>query len=183
MRRILCILILICSLLTPITGLGDEGKRTYKETDPDYYWEKAKTNKKLPLDEFNNLIRQLEGAMKVFKKTLSKIRIEDTNLSYERGKVWEATLINAKENLESGFKSLTHVRKNPNSIYFSLDLYVALRNVRSSAYDLSRISVFDKIIDYTDIDLKNWNRAFLYTHLYPLAFAMDTGEELYKDTK
>lgn len=144
MRKTLCILILICGLSIPITGLGEEGKRSNTQLNYMEYIGKGNRGEQLSVEEFNILIKQLEKSMKAFREAFLKIRIEDANFTYADGKNWEVSLTSDKKQLERAFKFLPYVRKHPNEISTSLQFYIDLMEVTQTAYEFAQIPAFDK---------------------------------------
>ena len=152
---------LLCVLLTFSIGKAEE----HKNNEVMYYWEKGNEGGQLTIGEFNFLIKQLEDKMLAFREAFSIIYIADTDVSYKTGVLLEIELTSTKEYLETAFKYLSKVKVSPNSMFFSLGLYVILKDVLETANSFSHISQFDKCLNNTYFDLSLWCRAFQKAHL------------------
>lgn len=140
---------------------------------PLYFWVKGNRLEKISTKEFKILMSNLEKSIKALKVVSSQISIAEANFSYKTGKDWEIELESLKESIETALNFIKAVNNKPNSMVNSMLLYVTLTDIKSSAYDFERIEQFEKTLNSKHIDLSLWCRAFLKTHLIPLAFKKD----------
>jgi len=138
-----------------------------------YYCKKGNSGDKISREEFNILTLELQKRLKNLKAASSQISIGDAGFSYDICKMWETELDHFNENIETALKYVDAVRNKPDSMTLSLVLYVILIDIKTSAYDFSKIMQFEKTLKMTHYDLNFWCIAFQKAHLIPLAMMKD----------
>jgi hypothetical protein len=182
--RIVTLLITLITLLGSSFSLSAEsGSAKHNVKDPWYHIEKGNHGEQITLEEFNELIQQLENEVVGLKKALSETTVLGANLPYEVGKAWEIELETTKKNIETTFKYLNALRTNPNSMVVSSGLYATLSNIDRSLLYFEKIPQFEKSFGKRHVSLFLWRLAFERAHLLPLAMAKDMKTDLYENKK
>ena len=177
------ITVLIIFLCCSLVNAESKDRPKLDSTDPMYYWEKGNHGQKISREEFNILMNQIEQKLIDLKVASSKISIAGANFSYENGKIWEIELDSMRENIQLAIKYLTEVKNKPDSMTFSLVLYIVMRDIVSTAYDFDKIKPFEDTLNKAHTYLSIWSTAFQKAHLVPLAVSKDNKIALNRGEK
>ena len=179
MKKIIsCALVTIVILLLPPLVYSADKQPVNDDTKSYmYYWKKGNSGEKISSQEFNILMSELQKRLEKLESASSQTSIGDAGFSYKIGKRWEIELSNFHENIKKALKYVNAVRGKPDSMTMSLVLYVILNDIKTTAYDLGRITQFEKTLNMTHYDLNFWCIAFQKAYLNPLAIKKDALDE------
>lgn len=164
-------LIILLLSLAP-TGYAEDLSLQYflAKTSP----EEKKLSTKEKGELLNRMDDVLEQAQQVQRSLMNAIQVGEMKLDYQEGRFWMSKLEEDRESIETGIQQLQLLRKKPNLLTASIELYKSLRDLSSHFNAYNNMPSFSAFVGDLAPEMALWADPIFYKlYLLPLADSKD----------